>query len=100
MWLATNNTWRIYPLKVGILDPGLSGTIIDINIHSISFHTTPEILKNNIAIFSRGRINKSEIEAEIVQNFQDVEVTNQDYRQRYCKILLQESQEVEFIKQK
>ena len=81
MWLAPDNTWKISPLKFGSLDPGLRATIIDINIHPISFCTTPEILKNSIAEFSRGGIHKTETEAEILIFFQEVEFTNQDYRQ-------------------
>ena len=70
MWLDPVNNWKLSPLKVGSLDPGLSGTIIDINIHPISFLTTLEILQNTIARVSRGEIHK------------------QKYRQRYFKILL------------
>ena len=51
-----------------------------------------------IAKVLRGGIYKTEIQAEILQNFQEVEFINQDYRQKYSKILLQKSQEVEFIK--
>ena len=100
MWLDTNNTCQLSPLKVVSLDPGLSRTIHDIKNHPISLRTTPEILQNPIARASRGIIHKIEIQAEIVHIFQAVEVTNQDYRQRYCKILLQNYQEVEFIKKK
>ena len=35
-----DDTWQLSPLKVGIIDPGISGTIIDINAHTISFSTT------------------------------------------------------------
>ena len=53
-----------------------------------------------MARVSRDGIHKTEIQAEIVQKFQEAEFINQDYRQKYCKILLQNSQEVDFIKQK
>ena len=41
VWLAPGNNWRLSPLKSGGIDPGLSGTIIDKNIHLINFRTTP-----------------------------------------------------------
>ena len=77
----------VSPLKVGSLDPGLSETIIDIKIHTISFRTKPKTLQNPIARFSKGGIQKTEIQAEILQIFQEVEFKNQDYRQKYCKII-------------
>ena len=58
------------------------------------------MLQNHIAKVSRGGIYKTEIQAEILQNFQEAEFINQDYRHKYCKTLLQKSQEVEFTKQK
>ena len=68
MWLAPNDTCRNSPLKVEIIDLVLSETVFDINIHPIRFCTTPEILQNNIARFSRGGIYKTKIQAEILQN--------------------------------
>ena len=44
VWLAPNDTWRSSPMKVGSLDPGLSETILDINIYPIRFRTNPVIL--------------------------------------------------------
>ena len=91
MWLAPDDTYRLLsgikfrqessignhrlsvlspavsPLKVESLDPGLSGTILDMNIHPIRFCTTPYIFQNPISKVSRGGIYKTEIEAEILQ---------------------------------
>ena len=71
VWLATNNTWQLSPLKVIIIDPGISRIILDINVHPISFRTTPKIFQNSIAGVSRSGIYKSEIQAEILQNLQE-----------------------------
>ena len=49
----------VSPLKVGSLDPGLSGKILDINIHPISFRTILEILQNIVVRVSRGGIDKT-----------------------------------------
>ena len=68
MWLATDDTWQPSPLKVGSVDPVISETIIDINIHPIIFLTAPEILQNPIARVSRGGIYEAKIQAEILQN--------------------------------
>ena len=73
----------VSPLKFGSFDPGLNETILDINIHPISFHTTPKIFQNPIARVSRGGIHKTELQAEILQHFQEVEFKNQDYSQKY-----------------
>ena len=54
----------------------------------MSFLTTPEKLQNPISKISRGGIYKAEIQAGIFKFFQEVEFINQDYRQKYCKILL------------
>ena len=70
MWVAPDYTWRISPLKVESLDPGLSETIIDIRIHTIRFRPTPEILQNTIVKVSRGGIYKTEIQAYIFQIYQ------------------------------
>ena len=99
MWVAPDDTWCLSPMKVGSIDPGPRGKILDINIHLTRFSTTPEILQNTISRFSRSGIHKTEIQAEIEQIIQELEFTNQDYRERYSKILLKKSQEVEFIKQ-
>ena len=73
----------VSPLKFESLDSGLIETILDINIHLIIFRTTPEILQNPIAKFSRGGIHKTETQAKILQIFQEVEFINQDYGQKY-----------------
>ena len=41
----------------------------------------------NIAKYSRGNIYKTEIQSEIVQNYQEVKLLNQNYKQKYCNIL-------------
>ena len=44
-----------------------------------------QITDINIAKLSRGGIYKTEIQAEMLQNSQEVEVINQSYRQTYYK---------------
>ena len=88
------------PLRVESLDPGLNEIILDITIHPIIFRITQEILQHPIAKVSRSGIYKTEIQADILQFFQEIEFINQDYMQKYCKIVLQKSQEVKFVKHK
>ena len=74
----------VVPLKVEIIDPGLSETILDINIPTIKFCTTPEILQNPIVKVSRGRIYKTEIHAEIVQKMSRADIYKPGF---YAEIL-------------
>ena len=89
VWLAPDDTWRLPPLKVGSIDTVLSGTILDINIHPISFHSAPDIFQIPVARVSRGGIYKIKIYAEILKNpiarVSRVGIYLKKYRRRYYK---------------
>ena len=46
-----------------------------------------KITGKNIAKFSRGGVFKPKLQAEILQTSQEVESKNQNYRQKYCKMI-------------
>ena len=50
------------------------------------YYTENKITVRNIAKFSRGGIYKPSLQAEILQNYQEVEFINHHYRQKSCKI--------------
>ena len=89
----------VSPMKVESLYSVLLETIVLIFSHPISGFTNPEILQNpQVVVLKknyRQRYSKilkrwnfpPKLQAEILQNFQEIKFRNQDYSQRYCKIL-------------
>ena len=84
----------VSPLKVEIIDSGLIETIIFFFSHPVRFFTTPEILQNPNAKVSRGGIYKTKVQTEILQNSQELEFIKQSVQAEQ----FQKHQEVEFIK--